>query len=161
LTGTSLNNDRPVIAVGTNDSRPVILYAGWDDTYSVAGQPSRVAVTARVADKDNDVIWVGLLVNGNPYLTLRDDGTQGDTVAGDGVYTFAANNYTFNTVGDTYYEISALDAAGQQAEWPYLAVGAPSQAPASGWAVMPFASESDGVGPRLRGVGFGLTQLQP
>ena len=169
LPGMSVETERAPLAVVTTSNEPIILYAGWSNTRLIEGESSTVRVEARLA---GTVKWVW--IDSNPHVNglLRDDGQNGDTFAGDGIYTLTGPSDASIPSGDSYVEIYAIPTNAynvnlppwaQATTWPYFTIGNPALGPATtqGHPSNPFVSESDAFGPRLRGVGFGPCSVLP
>ena len=82
-----VTNDDAALAYVSTDSRPVIFYAGYADTYLTSSTGGDLVIEARVADPQNDVSIVVLFINGValPGLPFNDSGIAADRIAGDGV----------------------------------------------------------------------------
>ena len=110
-----------------NGNAPIILAAGY--TYSHLGTSGGIVrLEALVNDPDGiqDVERVEVYMDGHPIgLSLNNEGEQGDSQAGDAVFTFqiflggglfASGNYL--------YELVAFDMEGNESDlWPYLEIG--------------------------------------
>ncbi|MBN2209392.1 MAG: PQQ-like beta-propeller repeat protein [Candidatus Coatesbacteria bacterium] len=110
-----------------NGNVPIIVAAGY--TYSHLGTSGGVVrLEALVDDPDGiqDVERVEVYMEGRPIgLCLNNEGEQGDSEAGDAVFTFQIflGGGLFAS-GDYLYELVAFDTAGNESDlWPYLEIG--------------------------------------
>ena len=108
--------------------RPVIVEAGFLDTTVSESEGGLFKVIAYVVDPDgpNDVRSVQLFYNGQPTgLFLADDGTGGDSVANDSLFTLEMNIGPGMPAGQHRVSLVAVDADGlRSVEWPYVEVSA-------------------------------------
>jgi hypothetical protein len=150
-------SNSPCVAVVTTSSTPRIVYAGWANTHLVAGQPSTLTVEAAIADLQDDVLAVALTA-GSATLSLAfvDNGTNGDRVANDNIWTLQMPNTNLPTPSDAYFEVIAIDLPlNFSARWPYVQVAGGSATPIPGVPLFPFVSESFGQ-PIVRIAGMGV-----
>lgn len=157
-TVAGIASNSPALVSVSSSTRPRVLYAGWADSYMVAGQPSTLRVEACVADSQNDMLALSLFA-GSAHISSAfvDNGTNGDRVAADGIWTLSLPNTNFGASGDAYFQVLAVDMALNISDpWPYLTVpGSSPVTPVPGFPAFPFASESFGTPiPRVRGVGL-------
>jgi len=110
-----------------NGNAPIILAAGY--TYShLTTSGGVVRLEALVDDPDGiqDIDRVEVYMDGHPIgLSLNNDGKQGDSKAGDNVFTFQTflGGGLFSS-GDYLYELVAFDMEGNESDlWPYLEIG--------------------------------------
>jgi len=112
----------------TANRRPVIVEAGFLDTKVSESEGGLFRAIAYVVDPDglSDLQSVQLFYNGLPSgLFLVDDGTSGDAVAKDSLFTLQAGIEPGMPAGQHRVSLVAVDAAGlKSVEWPYVEVGA-------------------------------------
>jgi len=138
-----VKSDNAAVCRVTDDTSPMIVYAGYGDTYLLDNTPGDLTIEVGVADLDGDVAQLGLSYSGTalPYV-FRDDGQAGDRVANDGIWTAFQANSTFPTADIQYLEVTALDANTQSSNtWPYLTLGTGGGTPVAGVPYVPWASE--------------------
>jgi hypothetical protein len=158
-TVAGIASNSPALIRVSGSTAPKVLYAGWADTFLVANTASTLKVEAAVADSQGDVIGLALLAGSSTIsFGFVDDGSNGDRVANDGVWTL---NMPVNlpSTGDSYFEVVAVDAQLNFSErWPYLKVpGANPVTPVPGAPLFPFASEAFGT-PLVRIDGVGVLE---
>ena len=123
---------RPIQTPGGAGSAPQIAAAGIASNQLSSAAGGLLGVRAYVADPDNDLAGVELLVEGEPTgAWLGDDGQAGDAWAGDGVYSLDLE-VPPATLAPGRYRIGlrAVDRAGHQSdEWPYLKIDAVRPSP--------------------------------
>lgn len=104
---------------------PVVLAAGFmEGQIGGPGDAVRIIAMVEAYGEDNDVDRVELLYEGAPLgITLNDDGVDGDSSPGDGVYSGLLTIPDYVTAGQYVLQIVAWDGFGQQsAPWPQLRV---------------------------------------
>jgi len=118
---------RPRDSAGTrNGNPPIILAAGYTYSYmTTSGGVVRIEALVDDLDGIEDVERVEVFADGYPTgLCLRNDGTDGDSVPGDNIFTYQIflGNDVFAT-GKYLYELKAFDWAGNESDlWPYLEI---------------------------------------
>lgn len=103
---------------------PFVETAGYGTETSVSTQGGILKLTAEVSDPDGSITGVELFLEGQSPLGiwLRDDGSQGDDQAGDGIYTLYTGVGPLQG-GQMLLELVARDNAGQPSDtWPYLVI---------------------------------------
>ncbi|MBN2208207.1 MAG: transglutaminase domain-containing protein [Candidatus Coatesbacteria bacterium] len=110
----------------TANQRPVIVEAGFLDTTISESKGGLFTAVAYVVDPDGQrsVQSVELRYQGSPTgLLLVDDGTNGDSVPGDMLFTLQASILPGTPAGLHRVSIVAVDAAGEESvEWPFVEV---------------------------------------
>ena len=113
---------------GTADLGPIFLAAGHSPNIPAVGQS--LVVTARVAQAflpvTNVTVRYRYNFGGEVAATLNDSGTNGDLVAGDGIYTAAIPGIGAGVMIRYYFQ--ALDAANNRSRWPLYVNTADSEA---------------------------------
>lgn len=106
--------------------RPTIKLAGYLATSitSQAGGDFTFFAVARDPDHAEDIEGLWMYYWNNPLgIALRDDGLNGDSAAGDGVYTFAIHFPPGAASGLYLFELVGEDRSGYRSDsWPYLTV---------------------------------------
>ena len=127
LTGAGLIDVYAALTGASNDLPPVIESATFGDSFvsEAEGGGLSIFVETSTPDGKNDIARVELYFESAPTgLLMRDDGAEGDLVAGDGIYSYSI--YIFPgmfTAGQYLVGIVATDSSGQQSDmWPYLTV---------------------------------------
>lgn len=110
-----------------NNSPPFVQLAGYWDTHVSQSQGGNFILLAYVTDPDGqgDIDAVTFYVSGVPAgMSMFDDGTNGDWVAGDSIYTFAVQGIPSGaTPNDYLLTIKATDRFNQESgQWPFLTV---------------------------------------
>ncbi|MBN1593777.1 MAG: hypothetical protein JW941_11090, partial [Candidatus Coatesbacteria bacterium] len=108
------------------NNRPVIVEAGFLDTNISSSEQGAFTAIAYVIDPDGlgEVQSVRLNYNGSfTGMYLLDDGTGGDDVAGDSLFTLKTLIEPGMPIGEHIVSMIAVDAAGlESVEWPYVEV---------------------------------------
>ena len=109
-----------------SNSAPVIVEAGFLDTAitSVGGGTLRAVAYVTDANGLSDIDRVEVLYQGAPTgFLLVDDGTGGDGVAADSLFTLETSIWPGLPAGQHIVEIAATDSAGlESVHWPYVEV---------------------------------------
>jgi outer membrane protein assembly factor BamB len=103
---------------------PVIMMAGFADTKITSENGGSVKILALVADSENDIKEVEVLYNGIPSgIFLKDDGTQNDGEASDGIYGLVSKVQAGIDKGFYLVELIARDKNSNMSNiWPYITV---------------------------------------
>jgi len=109
-----------VVAPEASSGAPPVIERVWTEPEVVSGPPGTpYLLKARVRDADGDVVWVpAVLPEAEGSFQMADDGSLGDQVAGDGVYTRVRMiGDWFDVFGSTerrteHIVVRAFDAAG-------------------------------------------------
>jgi hypothetical protein len=112
------------IHVEVANAPPIVSQLSAPDTVSrSAAQPFLLSVKAEDPQGSQDIVMVafnsfkpdGTPSTGNPFI-LYDDGTQGDPVAGDGIYSLTVTITSQNETGNYRFEFFARDQSGTVSE---------------------------------------------
>lgn len=109
-----------LIRAGIGESAPVILEVIASPTAPVDSSAFLYRIAAAVSDGDGlsdiDSVFVEFFPPSNPTPTitkhLYDDGTNGDGIAGDGVFTNSFDSSIFKNLGSYFFRVQAIDKAG-------------------------------------------------
>lgn len=103
---------------------PTIYLAGFQQTDLEAGVAGDLTGLALVIPGSAPIDTVDFALGGMPLgFTFSDDGTGGDSLAGDGLYTVVLPGLSFGEAAQFPVEIIATDTSGGMGQpWPYLTV---------------------------------------
>ncbi|MBN1593900.1 MAG: S8 family serine peptidase [Candidatus Coatesbacteria bacterium] len=126
-TGSGLIDIYAALVGESNDLPPVIEEASFGDSYISQADGGNLIITAKVSTPDarTDISKVELYFEGAPTgLLMRDDGLEGDSIAGDGIYTYSIFIFPGMFASGQYLVgIAATDSSGKTSDmWPYLTV---------------------------------------
>jgi len=116
------------IGLPADPDAPVVYAAGYGPTVIVNGFATQVVFQAVVTDPQGDLASVQLALNKTQIgIELRDDGLNGDAMAGDMIFTFVLELLPEHTadLDNTVlpFEIVATDVMGHTSDfWPYLLI---------------------------------------
>ena len=111
---------------GTSFARsvpPTVWMAGYFGSHISQRLGGKLHVVAYCTDPDNDIARVDLCYDGEPLVSLHDDGQSQDGLAGDGIYGCFVNVQPGLPAGPYLLEVRATDAEGNTSNvWPYVTV---------------------------------------
>ncbi len=111
----------PALEITPQPLSPIILMAGYYNSYITASNGGNLTILAYVVDYQGDISKVELYYQGMPTgILLKDDGTQNDFAPNDGIYGFTTYVPAIGTPMNLLLEIVATDSQGNQSlVWPY------------------------------------------
>jgi len=126
-TGAGLIDIHAALTGASNDQPPVIEAVTLSGSYISEAEGGDLFIYAEISTPDgkNDVARVELYFEGAPTgILMRDDGADGDLVAGDDIFSYSIHVFPgMFAAGQYLVGIAATDSSGQQSDmWPYLTV---------------------------------------